>query len=120
MMLVESVQIEQIEADGSGPGNVAELGMMDVVPDSNISVIVMDEAAKPKLDIDKTALFSQMNDKFAKDTHAALKNRPVYQKRSRNLPSQTEVKEEKPSPVERPISPSSPPAKKKKLKVPEC
>ena len=113
MMLVESVQIEQIEADGSAPSNLEEL---ELGPDSNISVVVMDEAAKPKLDIDKTALFSQMNDKFAKDTHAALKNRPVYQKRSRNLPSQTEVKEEKQSSGERPSSPSSPPPKKKKLK----
>merc|ERR1719400_2410338 len=112
MMLVESVQIEQIEADGSAPSNLEGL---ELGPDSNISVVVMDEAAKPKLDIDKTALFSQMNDKFAKDTHAALKNRPVYQKRSRLLPSsQTEVKEEK-SPSS-PSSPSSPPPKKKKLK----
>ena len=122
MMLVESVQIEQIEADGSAaPGSLEKLEVLGVA-ESNIAVVVMDEAAKPKLDIDKNALFSQMNDKFAKDTHAALKNRPVYQKRSRVLPSQTEVKEENPSSGDRPgspsspSSPSSPPPKKKKVK----
>ena len=112
MMLVESVHIEQIEADGSTPNNIEDLQLVDV-PDNNIAVVVMDESVKPKLDIDKNALFSQMNDKFAKDTHAALKNRPVYQKRSRSVPSPTELKEEKLIPA---TNPDSPPAKKKKLK----
>ena len=64
---------------------------------SNIAVVVMDEEAdnqKPKINIDKNKLFSQMNDKFAKDTHNALKHRPVYQKRNRQLPS-PDGKEEK-------------------------
>merc|ERR1711879_203312 len=111
MMLGESVHIEQIEADGNTPNNIEDLQLVDV-PDNNIAVVVMDESVKPKLDIDKNALFSQMNDKFAKDTHAALKNRPVYQKRSRSVPSPTELKEEKLIPA---TNPDSPPAKKKKL-----
>ena len=112
MMLVESVQIEQIEADGNTANDIEALELVDV-PDNNIAVVLMDESAKPKLDIDKSALFSQMNDKFAKDTHAALKNRPVYQKRNRTEPIPSEVKQDKLTPV---TSPNSPPAKKKKLK----
>ena len=106
MVPVDAVQIEQIEADGT-----SRLQMSEVTPSitSNISVVVMeeDDTQKPKINIDKNKLFSQMNDKFAKDTHNALKHRPVYQKRNRQLPS-PEIRDEKDS--------QSPPSKKKKKK----
>ena len=107
MLPVESVQIEHIEADGAAP----DLEKLEIVEmdQSNISVVVAEEVTeKPKLNIDKTKLFSQMNDIFAKDTHKALKNRPVYQKRKQASSSPGEESEES--------KPQSPPAKKKKVK----
>ena len=107
MLPVESVQIEHIEADGATP----DLEKLEIVEmdQSNISVVVAEEVTeKPKLNIDKTKLFSQMNDIFAKDTHKALKNRPVYQKRKQASSSPGEESEES--------KPQSPPAKKKKVK----
>lgn len=113
MVPVDSIQIEHIEADGSTT-KIHSMQLADVpgvmCDDSHIAVVVMDEEAdnqKPKFNIDKTKLFSQMNDTFAKDTHNALKHRPVYQKRNRQLPS-PDGKEEKEA--------SSPPNKKKKSK----
>lgn len=44
--------------------------------------------SKPSLSIDRSKLFSQMEDKFAKETHLALKNKPVYRKRSLLSPEQ--------------------------------
>ena len=108
MVPVQSIQIEQIEADGTTTTNSVE--MADVAQaenDINFSVVVMEEEPeKPKLNIDKTKLFSQMNDIFAKDTHNALKHRPVYQKRTRQSPD--DIKEGASSPS------------KKKLKVKEA
>ena len=97
-----SVQIEHVD----------NMDMEEAVPDNlevvdmpGISVVVTEEEEKPKLNIDKDKLFSQMNDIFAKDTHKALKNKPVYQKRGRpGKEDQAETKHQ------------SPPAKKKKLK----
>ena len=102
MLPVSSVQIEHVdsmEEDGAVPEN------LEVVDIPGISVVVTEEEEKPKLNIDKDKLFSQMNDIFAKDTHKALKNKPVYQKRGRQgKEDQVETKQQ------------SPPAKKKKLK----
>uniref|UniRef100_A0A0K2UD64 Uncharacterized protein n=1 Tax=Lepeophtheirus salmonis TaxID=72036 RepID=A0A0K2UD64_LEPSM len=56
MVPVESVQIQEYRVQGDP------------------------EAKKPSL-IDKSKLFSQMEDTFAKDTHQALKNKPVYTKK---------------------------------------
>merc|ERR550519_1699701 len=108
MVQVQSIQIEQIEADGTttnlDPVNTAEVQAAE--NNINFSVVVMEEEAeKPKLNIDKTKLFSQMNDIFAKDTHNALKHRPVYQKRTRQSPEDSKE----------PVSSPS----KKKLKVKE-
>eukprot|EP00092_Neocalanus_flemingeri_P008454 GFUD01009110.1.p1 GENE.GFUD01009110.1~~GFUD01009110.1.p1 ORF type:complete len:2320 (+),score=595.04 GFUD01009110.1:230-7189(+) len=93
MVPVDSIQIEHIEADGTTT-KINSMQLADVpgvmCDDTNIAVVVMDEEAdnqKAKFNIDKTKLFSQMNDTFAKDTHNALKHRPVYQKRNRQLPS---------------------------------
>jgi len=109
MVQVQSIQIEQIEADGTttnlDPVNSAEVQAAE--NNINFSVVVMEEEAeKPKLNIDKTKLFSQMNDTFAKDTHNALKSRPVYQKRTRQAPEDSKE----------PLSSPS----KKKLKVKEA
>jgi len=113
MVPVDSIQIEHIEADGTTT-KINSMQLADVpgvmCDDNNIAVVVMDEEAesqKPKMNIDKNKLFSQMNDTFAKDTHNALKHRPVYQKRNRQLPS-PEGKDEK--------EVTSPPNKKKKSK----
>ena len=40
-----------------------------------------------KKSIDKSKLFSQMEDTFAKDTNPALKNRPIYRRRTNNSAS---------------------------------
>ncbi len=40
-----------------------------------------ESSSKSKPNIDKSKLFSQMEDKFAKETHNALKNKPVYKKK---------------------------------------
>ena len=80
MLPVSSVQIEHVEnmdVEEAIPDN------LEVVDMPGISVVVTEEEEKPKLNIDKDKLFSQMNDIFAKDTHKALKNKPVYQKRGR-------------------------------------
>ena len=108
MLPVDSVQIEHIEADGAAQGSIGDLQLLDVpnMSESNISVVV---TPSPKLNIDKSKLFSQMNDTFAKDTHKALKNRPVYQKRPRQSPPSSESASESTQLV-------SPPSKKKKLK----
>jgi len=113
MVPVDSIQIEHIEADGTTT-KINSMQLADVpgvmCDDNNIAVVVMDEEAesqKPKINIDKNKLFLQMNDTFAKDTHNALKHRPVYQKRNRQLPS-PESKDEKEI--------TSPPNKKKKSK----
>ena len=102
MLPVSSVQIEHVEnmdVEGAIPDN------LEVVDMPGISVVVTEEEEKPKLNIDKDKLFSQMNDIFAKDTHKALKNKPVYQKRGRpGKEDQAETQQ------------PSPPAKKKKLK----
>ena len=74
MVPVDSIQIEQIEADGITTNINSVNSLADVQAENNInfSVVVMEEEAeKPKLNIDKTKLFSQMNDIFAKDTHNA-------------------------------------------------
>ena len=84
MMLVESVHIEQIEADGSTPNNIEDLQHVDV-PDNNIAVVVMDESVKPKLDIDKNALFSQMKDKFAKDKIHRIKKHWKFSRFKRQI-----------------------------------
>ena len=100
MLPVSSVQIEHVEdmEDMKVPVN------LEVVDMPGISVVITEEE-KPKLNIDKDKLFSQMNDIFAKDTHKALKNKPVYQKRGRpGKEDQVETKEQ------------SHPAKKKKVK----
>ena len=104
MVPVGSIQIEQIEADGTTT-NVNSLADQQAENNINFSVVVMEEEEKPKLNIDKTKLFSQMNDIFAKDTHNALKHRPVYQKRTRQSPEDSKE----------PVSSPS----KKKLKVKE-
>ena len=108
MLPVDSVQIEHIEADGASQQSIGDLQLLDVpnMSESNISVVV---TPSPKLNIDKSKLFSQMNDTFAKDTHKALKNRPVYQKRPRQSPPSSESASESTQLV-------SPPSKKKKLK----
>ena len=113
MVPVDSIQIEHIEADGTTT-KINSMQLADVpgvmCDDNNIAVVVMEEEAesqKPKINIDKNKLFLQMNDTFAKDTHNALKHRPVYQKRNRQLPS-PESKDEK--------EVTSPPNKKKKSK----
>ena len=109
MVPVGSIQIEQIEADGTttNVNSVNSLADMQAENNINFSVVVMEEEAeKPKLNIDKTKLFSQMNDIFAKDTHNALKHRPVYQKRTRQSPEDSKE----------PVSSPS----KKKLKVKEA
>ena len=109
MVPVGSIQIEQIEADGTTTNVNTVNSLADVQAENNInfSVVVMEEEAeKPKLNIDKTKLFSQMNDIFAKDTHNALKHRPVYQKRTRQSPEDSKE----------PVSSPS----KKKLKVKEA
>ena len=49
---------------------------------ANPSGVVMEEKA-PKLEIDKSKLFSQMDDTFARDTHDALKHQPGNKKRTR-------------------------------------
>ena len=108
MVPVGSIQIEQIEADGTTTNVNSVNSLADVQAENNInfSVVVMEEEEKPKLNIDKTKLFSQMNDIFAKDTHKALKHRPVYQKRTRQSPEDSKE----------PVSSPS----KKKLKVKEA
>ena len=104
MLPVDSVQIEHVDTDGAVPSGKMAVAIISDMP--GISVVVTEEAEKPKLNIDKDKLFSQMNDIFAKDTHKALKNKPVYQKRGRiDMEDQAETKQK------------SPPAKKKKLKV---
>merc|ERR1712130_513341 len=90
MVPVDSIQIEHIEADGTTT-KINSMQLADV----------------PGVMCDDNKLFSQMNDTFAKDTHNALKHRPVYQKRNRQLPS-PEGKDEK--------EVTSPPNKKKKSK----
>ena len=100
MLPVSLVHIEHVQdiEDMKVPVN------LEVVDMPGISVVITEEE-KPKLNIDKDKLFSQMNDIFAKDTHKALKNKPVYQKRGRpGKEDQVETKEQ------------SPPAKKKKVK----
>merc|ERR1712233_9473 len=83
MTPVDSVQIEEIEADGVTEDTLKDLNIVEVPMSDTIAVVVTEDssALKPKLNIDKNKLFSQMNDIFAKDTHQALKNRPVYPKK---------------------------------------
>ena len=68
MLPVSLVHIEQVQdiEDMKVPVN------LEVVDMPGISVVITEEE-KPKLNIDKDKLFSQMNDIFAKDTHKALK-----------------------------------------------
>ena len=44
-------------------------------------------AKSPAAAFDKSKLFSQMEDTFAKDTNPALKNRPIYRRRTNNSAS---------------------------------
>ena len=44
-------------------------------------------AKSPATAFDKSKLFSQMEDTFAKDTNPALKNRPIYRRRTNNSAS---------------------------------
>ena len=107
MVPVGSIQIEKIEDDGTttNVNNVNSLADQQAENNLNFSVAVMEEEEKPKLNIDKNKLFSQMNNNFAKDTHNVLKHRPVYQKRTRQSPEDSKE----------PVSSPS----KKKLKVKE-
>lgn len=108
MIPVDSIRIEQIEADGTTTKINSQINHMDLddVPVEFEGVkVVMDSAEvspikasaqlspiKPKSIIDKTKLFSQMNDIFAKDTHNALKDKPVYQKRSKPTDNNLKLK----------------------------
>ncbi|TRY78422.1 hypothetical protein TCAL_16669 [Tigriopus californicus] len=62
--------------------NIQDIEMLEEPPLSEKS------PSKPSLSIDRSKLFSQMEDKFAKETHLALKNKPVYRKRSLLSPEQ--------------------------------
>merc|ERR1712130_47690 len=99
MTPVDSVQIEEIEADGVTEDTLKDLNIVEVPMSDTIAVVVTEDssAEKPKLNIDKTKLFSQMNDIFAKDTHNALKHRPVYQKRTRQSPEDSKEPVSSPS-----------------------
>jgi hypothetical protein len=95
MIPVDSIRIEQIEADGTTT-KINSMDLDDVPCEFEGVNVIMASAEvspikataqvgpiKPKTIIDKTKLFSQMNDIFAKDTHHALKDKPVYQKRAK-------------------------------------
>ena len=45
------------------------------------------EQHSPKKTLDKSKLFKDMEDTFAKDTNPALKNRPIYRRRTNNSAS---------------------------------
>jgi hypothetical protein len=67
--------------------------VIDVMPGDEATIVLESSSSaksgkfaggKP---IDKSKLFSQMEDKFAKETHNALKNKPVYRRRTNNSAS---------------------------------
>ena len=91
---------EQIEASGdtttstsdinSGDINSGDINSGDSLPKPQAQkkvyfsgVVMEEETETPELEIDKSKLFSQMDDTFARDTHDALKHRPVYKRRTR-------------------------------------
>ena len=79
-----SVGTKETEAGGATTNaTTSDVNSVNSLPDAqaqnSINFSVMGEEA----DIDKTTLFSQMNDTFARDTHDALEHRPVNKKRTR-------------------------------------
>ena len=57
----------------------------DVEAGEEATIVVNSGSKSPtKATIDKSKLFSQMEDTFAKDTNPALKNRPIYRRRTNN------------------------------------
>ena len=81
---------EQIEASGDTTTSTSDINSGDSLhkPQAQKKVyfsgVVMEEETEaPELEIDKSKLFSQMDDTFARDTHDAVKHRPVYKRRTR-------------------------------------
>eukprot|EP00095_Tigriopus_kingsejongensis_P003267 snap_masked-scaffold69_size418775-processed-gene-3.20 protein:Tk03267 transcript:snap_masked-scaffold69_size418775-processed-gene-3.20-mRNA-1 annotation:"hypothetical protein Phum_PHUM604780" len=88
MVPVDSVEIVEDVANGDEPSNLS-FNIADI--ESYEGPSLSDKSSsKPSMNIniDRSKLFSQMEDKFAKETHHALKNKPVYRKRSLLSPDQ--------------------------------
>ena len=79
------LRTEQIEVGGDD-ATTLDINSVDSLPKPEAqkkvysSGVVMED---PRLEIDKSKLFSQMDDTFARDTHDAVKHRPVYKRRTR-------------------------------------
>ena len=78
MVLVTSVQIEDAAGSGNAEADQAPIIIEDGPFEENED---SSPSSKAKPSFDKSKLFSKMEDTFAKDTHNALKNKPVYRKR---------------------------------------